>query len=58
MARRENTAGREKASITTGGAIGTIDEGNQLSLPCGWDTAININEVERIVFNGLVLWEK
>ena len=44
-------------SISTGGAIGAIDEGNLISLPCGWDAAININEVEQIVFDGLILWK-
>ena len=45
-------------SITTGGAVGAINEGDLISLPCGWDTAININDVERIVFGDLVLWER
>ena len=44
--------------MTTGGAIGAVSEGDGISLPCGWDTAVNINEVERIVFGDLVLWER
>ena len=44
--------------ITTGGAIGAIREGDLISLPCGWDTAVNINDVERIVFGDLILWKR
>ena len=45
-------------SMTTGGAIGAVEEGGTISLPCGWDTAVNINDVERIVFDDLILWER
>ena len=44
-------------SISTGGAIGAINEDGLFALPCGWDTAININDVEQIMFDGLILWK-
>lgn len=44
-------------SMSTGGAIGANNEDGLITLPCGWGTAININDVEQIVYDGLILWK-
>ena len=43
--------------FSTGGALNTPFENGIVNLNCGWESAININDVQRIVLGDLVLWE-
>ena len=41
----------------TGGALTCPFENGVVNLHCGWGSAINIDDVQRIVLGDLVLWE-
>ena len=43
--------------FSTGGALNTPYENGIVNLNCGWGSAINIDDVQRIVLGDLVLWE-
>ncbi len=43
--------------FSTGGALTCPYEDGVVRLHCGWGPAINIEDVQRIVLHGLVLWE-
>ena len=45
------------SAFSTGGALNTLYENGIVNLNCGWESAININDVQRIVLGDLVLWE-
>ncbi|MBQ9663731.1 MAG: hypothetical protein IJV40_11335 [Oscillospiraceae bacterium] len=45
------------SEFSTGGALTTPHENGTVNQFCGWGSAININEVQRIVMGDLVLWE-
>lgn len=44
--------------FSTGGALRCAYENGVVCQTCSWATAIDINDVERIVFDDVVLWEK
>lgn len=44
-------------SFSTGGALNTPLEDGTVNLNCAWGSAINVQDVQRIEFDGLVLWE-
>ncbi len=43
--------------FSTGGALTTPYENGVVNLRCGWGSAIDINDVQRIVLGDTVLWE-
>ena len=43
--------------FSTGGALTSPYENGTVNLFCGWGSAINIDDVQRIVLGDLVLWE-
>ncbi|MCR5576455.1 MAG: hypothetical protein K6F56_05550, partial [Oscillospiraceae bacterium] len=45
------------STFSTGGALTTPYENGTVNLFCGWGSAINIDDVQRIVLGDLVLWE-
>ena len=45
------------SEFSTGGAMTTPYENGTVNLFCGWGSAINIDDVQRIVLGDLVLWE-
>ena len=45
------------SSFSTGGALTTPCNNGVVELHCGWGSAINIDDVQRIVLDDLVLWE-
>ena len=45
------------AAFSTGGALTCPYEDGVVKLRCGWGSAINIDDVQRIVLGDLVLWE-
>ena len=45
------------SEFSTGGALTTPYENGTVNLFCGWGSAINIDDVQRIVLGDLVLWE-
>ena len=45
------------SSFSTGGALTTPYENGTVNQYCGWGTAIDIGDVQRIVLHELVLWE-
>ena len=45
------------SSFSTGGALTTPYKNGVVELHCGWGSAINIDDVQRIVLDDLVLWE-
>lgn len=44
-------------SFSTSGALTCPYENGTVNLYCGWGSAINIDDVQRIVLGDLVLWE-
>ena len=47
----------DSSTFSTGGALTTPYENGTVNLFCGWGSAINIDDVQRIVLGDLVLWE-
>ena len=45
------------SEFSTGGALTTPYENDTVNQWCGWGSAINIDDVQRIVLGDLVLWE-
>ena len=45
------------SAFSTGGALTCPFENGVVNLHCGWGSAINIDDVQRIVLGDLVLWE-
>ena len=45
------------STFSTGGALTCPFENGVVNLHCGWGSAINIDDVQRIVLGDLVLWE-
>ena len=45
------------SEFSTGGALTTPYENGTVNLFCGWGSAINIDDVQRIVLGDLILWE-
>ena len=45
------------SEFSTGGALTTPYENGTVNQFCGWGSAINIDDVQRIVLGDLVLWE-
>lgn len=45
------------STFSTGGALTTPYENGTVNLFCAWGSAINIDDVQRIVLGDLVLWE-
>ena len=45
------------SEFSTGGALTTPYENGTVNLFCGWGSAINIDDVQRIVLGDTVLWE-
>ena len=45
------------SAFSTGGALTCPFENGVVKLNCGWGSAINIDDVQRIVLGDLVLWE-
>ena len=45
------------STFSTGGALTCPYENGTVNLNCGWGSAINIDDVQRIVLGDLVLWE-
>ena len=45
------------SDFSTGGSQTSIFEDGVVKLYCSWDSAINIDNVQRIVFGDLILWE-
>ena len=45
------------STFSTGGALTSPYNDGIVNLNCGWESAININDVQRIVLGDLVLWE-
>ena len=45
------------SEFSTGGALSTPYENGTVNQFCGWGSAINIDDVQRIVLGDLVLWE-
>ncbi len=45
------------SAFSTGGALTTPYENGIVNLRCGWGSAIDINDVQRIVLGDTVLWE-
>ena len=45
------------STFSTGGALTTPYENSTVNLFCGWGSAIDINDVQRIVLGNVVLWE-
>jgi len=45
------------STFSTGGALTTPYENGVVNMRCGWGSAINVQDVQRIEFDGLVLWE-
>ena len=45
------------STFSTGGALTTPYENGTVNLFCGWGSAINIDNVQRIVLGDLVFWE-
>ena len=45
------------STFSTGGALTTPYENGTVNLFCGWGSAINIDDVQRIVLGDLVLWK-
>ena len=45
------------STFSTGGALTCPFESGVVNLNCGWGSAINIDDVQRIVLGDLVLWE-
>ena len=45
------------SEFSTGGALTCPYENGTVNLYCGWGSAINIDDVQRIVLGDLVLWE-
>ena len=45
------------STFSTGGALTCPFENGVVNLHCGWGSAINIDDVQRIVLGNLVLWE-
>lgn len=43
--------------FSTGGALTTPYKNGMVELHCGWGSAINIDDVQRIVLDNLTLWE-
>ena len=48
----------EGSTFSTGGALSCPFENGVVRLNCGWGSAINIDDVQRIVLGDHVLWEK
>ena len=48
---------KDGSTFSTGGALTTPYENGTVNLFCGWGSAINIDDVQRIVLGDLVLWE-
>ena len=46
------------SEFSTGGALTTPYENGTVNQFCGWGSAIDINDVQRIVLGDLVLWER
>ena len=46
------------SSFSTGGALTTPYENGAVNLSCGWGSAIDINDVQRIVLGDQILWQK
>ncbi len=46
------------STFSTGGALTCPFENGVVELHCGWGSAIDINDVQRIVLGDLVLWER
>ena len=44
-------------AFSTGGALTTPYENGTVNQYCAWGSAINIDDVQRIVLGDLVLWE-
>lgn len=45
------------STFSTGGALTSPYEDGIVNLNCGWGSAINIDDVQRIILGDLVLWE-
>ena len=45
------------SEYSTGGALTTPYENGTVNQFCGWGSAINIEDVQRIVLGDLILWE-
>ena len=45
------------STFSTGGAMTTPYENGTVNLFCGWGSAINIDDVQRIILGDIVLWE-
>ena len=48
---------QDGSDFSTGGAQTSTFEDGVVKLYCNWDSAINIDNVQRIVFGDLILWE-
>ena len=48
---------KDGSTFSTGGALTTPYENGTVNLFCGWGSAINIDDVQRIVLGDVVLWE-